>query len=45
MATKKSMPFHKTAKDKESKRYKEGSKREEAMDRKQGEKPDKRKGC
>lgn len=36
MATKKPMPFEKSAKDKESKKFgKEGSKKEEAMDKKQ----------
>lgn len=35
MAAKKPMPFEKSAKDKEPKGMKEGSKREEALDRKQ----------
>jgi hypothetical protein len=35
MATKKPMPFEKSKKDKEPKGMKEGSKKEEALDRKQ----------
>ena len=35
MATKKFVPFEKSAKDKEPKGMKEGSKREEALDKKQ----------
>lgn len=35
MAAKKPMPFEKSAKDKESRGMKEGSKKEEALDRKQ----------
>lgn len=35
MATKKPLPFEKSAKDKEPRGMKEGSKKEEALDRKQ----------
>lgn len=39
MATKKPNPFEKSGKDKEPKGMKEGSKREEAFDRKQAKAP------
>ena len=39
MATKKPLPFEKSGKDKEPKGMKEGTKREEAFDRKQMGKP------
>lgn len=48
MATKKPNPFEKSGKDKEPKGMKEGSKREEAFDRKQAKAPAKtaaRKKC
>jgi hypothetical protein len=35
MATKKPAPFEKSKKDRETNRFKEGSKREESMDKKQ----------
>lgn len=38
MATKKPLPFEKSPKDKEPKGMKEGSKKEEAFDRKQAKK-------
>lgn len=44
MAAKK-FPFEKSPKDKEPKGMKEGSKREETLDRKQAKAPAKRKGC
>jgi hypothetical protein len=43
MATKKPNPFEKSSKDKEPKSMKEGSRKEESLDRKQAKSPSKRK--
>jgi hypothetical protein len=43
MATKKFIPFEKSSKDKEPKGMKEGSRKEESLDRKQAKSPTKKK--
>lgn len=45
MAAKKPFPFEKSSKDKEPKGMKEGSRKEEALDRKQAKVAPKRKPC